>query len=70
MQQLFSKSSDWIWLDDTPEVNCYVEFINTFTIVSSDKIKLLMGNMPYISMDNMCRPHSIRTIRSIKPFSK
>lgn len=43
MQQLFSKSSDWIWLDDTPEVNCYVEFINTFTIVSSDKIKLLIS---------------------------
>lgn len=43
MQQLFSKSSDWIWMDNAPDVNCYVEFFDTFETVSSEKIELLIS---------------------------
>lgn len=43
MQQLFSKSSDWIWMDNAPDVNCYVEFFDAFETVSSEKIELLIS---------------------------
>ena len=43
MQQLFSKSSDWIWMDNAPDVNCYVEFFDTLETVSSEKIELLIS---------------------------
>ena len=43
MQQLFSKSSDWIWMDNAPDVNCYVEFFDTFETGSSEKIELLIS---------------------------
>lgn len=43
MQQLFSKSSCWIWLDGTPEINCYAEFCESFAAISDEKMYLLIS---------------------------
>jgi len=43
MQELFSESSCWIWLNRAPEINCYGEFRESFPVVSDERIRLLIS---------------------------
>lgn len=43
MQELFSESSCWIWLNRAPERNCYGEFRQSFPAKADEQIRLLIS---------------------------